>query len=87
MKLLLDANNVIRSYVIVGGVIPSEKETVAEVDDIPDEVKSAELGKYCYTKTTGFYLNPDYIEPTPTDDDELSDSELLDILLGVDENE
>lgn len=33
-----------------------------DVGDIPDYV---EPHKYCYTDEKGFYINPDYVEPTP----------------------
>lgn len=32
-----------------------------EIEAIPEDFES---NKYCYTKTEGFYLNPDYKEPT-----------------------
>ena len=34
-----------------------------EVDIVPKEV---EVNKYCYTAEQGFYLNPNYVEPDPT---------------------
>ena len=32
-----------------------------EIDSLPDDFES---NKYCYTEEQGFYLNPDYKEPT-----------------------
>lgn len=36
---------------------------VHEVETVPAEVIPE---KYCYTAEQGFYLNPDYVEPDPT---------------------
>lgn len=34
-----------------------------DIDSIPEDYIP---GKYCYTEEKGFYLNPDYVEPDPT---------------------
>ena len=36
---------------------------INEVDSVPDDV---ETGKHCYTEADGFYINPDWVEPDPT---------------------
>lgn len=43
---------------------------LCEVDTIPEGV---EANKYCYTAEQGFYLNPDWIEPDPTNTYGISD--------------
>lgn len=35
---------------------------VHEVDNVPEGVMPS---KHCYTEITGFYENPDYVEPNP----------------------
>ena len=40
--------------------------------EVSDEVKS-NPSKYCYTESEGFYLNPDYVEPDPTNTYGISD--------------
>ena len=42
---------------------PTEMVDVHEVESVPDEVIPE---KYCYTEADGFYLNPNYVEPDPT---------------------
>ena len=42
---------------------PTEMVDVHEVESVPSEVMPE---KYCYTESDGFYINPDYIEPDPT---------------------
>lgn len=36
---------------------------IHEVSEVPSEVI---LGKYCYTEEQGFYLNPNWVDPDPT---------------------
>ena len=36
---------------------------VFEIDELPEYVV---LGKYCYTEADGFYVDPNYVEPDPT---------------------
>ena len=40
-----------------------EDVNVHEVAEVPSEVIPE---KYCYTAEQGFYLNPDWVEPDPT---------------------
>lgn len=40
-----------------------DEVSVYEVQEIPSEV---EPYKYCYTEEKGFYLNPNWVEPDPT---------------------
>lgn len=42
--------------------------TLHNVSDIPEDYENF---KYCYTKTNGFYKNPDYREPEPTVEEKL----------------
>ena len=42
---------------------PTEMVNVHEVSEVPSEVIPE---KYCYTAEKGFYLNPDWVEPDPT---------------------
>lgn len=42
---------------------PTEMVDVYEVESVPSEVTPE---KYCYTEAEGFYINPDYVEPDPT---------------------
>ena len=41
----------------------SEIVNVYEVSEVPSEVIPE---KYCYTEADGFYINPNYVEPDPT---------------------
>lgn len=45
---------------------------IDEVDKIPDYVISS---KYCFTKSAGFYLNPNWVEPPIPTEQLLSDIE------------
>ena len=40
-----------------------ENVNVFEVTELPEDFKQ---GKHCYTEEKGFYVNPDYVEPDPT---------------------
>lgn len=42
---------------------PNTDSYVVEIETIPEYVK---IEKYCYTEEKGFYVNPDYVEPDPT---------------------
>ena len=42
---------------------PIDMVNVYEVSEMPSEVIPE---KYCYTESEGFYINPDYVEPDPT---------------------
>lgn len=85
-KLLIDEKNVIKSYQTIGNGWSDTEYITVEVEEIPEFIKETPE-KYCYVN--GEYIeNPDYIpSETAEDIDELSDTELLDILLGVNENE
>lgn len=66
MYILIDENNAVVSWVECGGIAETtENVNVVEVDNIPDEVKAADSGFYCYTVEKGFYENPDYQPPEP----------------------
>ena len=41
-----------------------------EVESTPEDFKP---NKYCYTETEGFYLNPDYEEPVPPEEQSVID--------------
>lgn len=62
MKILIDENNVIKAWQVVGGGWgDTQYLTTVEVDSIPEEVKE-NCEKYCYIN--GEYIdNPDYVEP------------------------
>ena len=42
---------------------PTELVNVYEVSEVPSDVIPE---KYCYTEAEGFYINPNYVEPDPT---------------------
>ena len=42
---------------------PTELVNVYEVSEVPSDVIPE---KYCYTEADGFYINPDWVEPDPT---------------------
>lgn len=42
---------------------PNDVHDFFDVGSIPEDYVS---GKYCYTEEKGFYPNPDYVEPDPT---------------------
>ena len=44
---------------------PTNDTTMYEVDSVPDGV---EPGKYCYTSERGFFENPNYVEPSESDE-------------------
>ena len=48
-----------------------EDVDVFEVNELPEDFKQ---GKYCYTEEKGFYVNPDYVEPDPTNTYGVSDN-------------
>ena len=83
MKLLIDENNVIKAWQMVGGGWEDTEYTTVEVDEIPDYViENPE--KYCYID--GEYIeNPDYIPPEITET--ITDTDILNALLGVTDNE
>lgn len=81
MKILIDENGVVKAWQTVGGGFGDTEYTTVEVDEIPEEIK-ANPEKYCYID--GEYVNnPDYIEPTT----EPTDTEILNVILGVSDNE
>lgn len=41
-----------------------------DIESIPEDYAPS---KYCYTEEKGFYLNPDYVEPDPTNTFGISD--------------
>ena len=51
---------------------PTEFVNVHQNVEVSDEVK-ANPSKYCYIESEGFYLNPDYVEPDPTNTYGISD--------------
>lgn len=51
---------------------PPETVNIHQNVEVSDEVKS-NPSKYCYTESEGFYLNPDYVEPDPTNTYGISD--------------
>lgn len=52
-----------------------------EVNSIPEDF---EQGKYCYTESNGFYINPDYAEPQPTAEEQLrADIDYIAIMTGI----
>lgn len=44
---------------------PPETVNIYQNVEVSDEVKT-NPSKYCYTEEKGFYVNPDYVEPDPT---------------------
>lgn len=42
---------------------PTDMVNVYEASEVPQEIK---IEKYCYTEAKGFYINPNYVEPDPT---------------------
>lgn len=74
-QIMIDDNNIVIGYSTGNGKVAGG----IEIDDIPSD-----FVPYKYKYIDGEYeLNPDYVEPEPTD--EPSADELLDIFLGVDE--
>ena len=61
MKLLIDENNVVIAWQIVGNGWSDTENTTVEVDDIPEEVKENPI-KYCYIKGE-FVENLNYKPP------------------------
>lgn len=51
---------------------PPETVNIHQNVEVSDEVKSNPI-KYCYTSEQGFYKNPNYIEPDPTNTYGVSD--------------
>ena len=49
-----------------------DKVTIYENVEVSEEIKNNWF-KYCYTPEQGFYLNPNYIEPDPTNTYGVSD--------------
>ena len=83
MKLLIDDKNVIQAWEVVGNSWKNNPYCI-EVDNIPEEVRNADVGAFCYSEEKGFYENPDYIPPeTPTET--ITDTDILNVLLGVNE--
>ena len=58
MMIKIDSNNIIISWCTVGGI-----EGGLNVENIPEEVKTAPIGKYKYVGGK-FVVNADYTEPT-----------------------
>ena len=52
-------------YPSLDGILgyPNELYESYKVDTIP---KGVEVNKYCYTEVDGFYINPNYVGPDPT---------------------
>ena len=65
MMIKIDSNNIITAWCTVGGI-----EGGLSVKNIPEEVKTAPIGKYKYVGGK-FVVNVDYTEPTaePTQDE------------------
>ena len=42
---------------------PTHMVDVFEIEALPVDFI---IGKYCYTEAEGFYINPDWVEPDPT---------------------
>lgn len=51
-------------YPSIDGILayPSELYSSFSVETLPE----GEIKKYCYTEEMGFYENPNYVEPDPT---------------------
>lgn len=62
MKILVDDKNVVIGWEVVGNSWKNNPYGI-EVDDIPKEVRNADVGAFCYSEEKGFYENPDYIPP------------------------
>ena len=60
-KILLDKNNVVIAWQIVGGGWSDTENTIVEVEEIPEEVMETPT-KYCYVNSE-FILNPNYKPP------------------------
>ena len=58
MMIKIDSNNIITAWCTVGG-----NEGGLFVENIPDKVKTAPIGKYKYVGGK-FVVNADYAEPT-----------------------
>lgn len=56
--------------------IPKKLCSVVDVDEYPDDIEPT---KYCYTTEKGFYLNPDWKEPTVDLTDEQRDAVVQEI--------
>ena len=52
-------------------IFANETINTYSVDTIPEHISE---GKYCYTPEQGFYKNPNYVEPDPTNTYGISDS-------------
>lgn len=80
ITIKIDENNIVTGYSDGDGYI----EGYVEVERIP---KDFAPNKYIYIDGD-YFINPDYVEPTiePTNN-EPSANEILDVLLGVNENE
>lgn len=63
MKILIDKNNVIKAWQIIGNGWSDTENTTVEVDDIPEEVKENPT-KYCYINGQ-FIENPAIDRLTP----------------------
>lgn len=60
MMIKIDSNNIVTAWCTVGGI-----EGGLNVGNIPDEVKTAPIGKYKYVGRK-FVVNADYVEPATT---------------------
>lgn len=65
--------------------VENENETKYNVEESELPSSFDNLYRYYYSEESGFYFKPGYEEII--NEDELSDAEVLDILLGVVENE
>lgn len=62
-KILINTDNAVLAWQTVGGGWNDTVNTTVEVEGIPDAVKTAPSGYYCYTDGE-FSINPDYTAPT-----------------------
>lgn len=51
-------------------IYPNHFINLFEISEVPQEIK---IEKYCYTEADGFYINPNYVEPDPTNTYGISD--------------
>ena len=64
---LIDENVAFPTEMVFVNGEATDGYTVPEAIEVPDEVMPE---KWCYTKTRGFYLNPEYKEPESTENNE-----------------
>lgn len=84
MKILIDENNVIKAWQIVGGGWSDTENTTVEVENIPEEVMETPT-KYCFVDGS-FVENPNYTpyeEPlSEMDEIRLALAELAELVAG-----